>query len=186
MSNNIHKELTISEIFSRYPHRSSRLAQELTNEGLNCVGCGAATYETLEAGMLSHGFTNERIEKVIGRLNAILEEESDPTTITLTEGAAKRFLKILAEENKLGWALRLGDRPGGCNGYEHFLDFSENANDDDRVLESHGVAIHIQEESFQRLVGSEIDYSDGLYASGFKVSNPNAKSSCSCGTSHNY
>lgn len=55
----ISRGMTIEEIFSRFPQKSQRLAQEVTNAGLQCVGCQAATWETLEAGMLGHGFSKK-------------------------------------------------------------------------------------------------------------------------------
>ena len=182
----ITKEMTIEEILTSFPHKSQKLAQEITNAGLHCVGCGAATWETLEAGMLGHGFPEEAIEKLLKRLNKILLEEGHPDTITLTKKAAEKFLEILKEEGKEGWCLRLGDRAAGCSGFEYTLDFSEKAKEDDLVFHSHGVEIHLSKKASNRLLGVEIDYSEGLQGTGFKISNPNAKSSCGCGSSHNY
>lgn len=182
----IHKDMTIEEIFKSFPHKSQKLAQEMTNAGLHCVGCSAATWETLEAGTLGHGMQEEEMNLLIGRLNGILEEKEDPSTITLTEKAAKKFLEILKEEGKSGWGLRFGEKAAGCSGFEYFLDFSEKPRLDDTVIESQGVNIHIHGKSFQRLLGCVIDYVDGLNGAGFKVSNPNVKSCCGCGNSHGY
>ncbi len=187
MKEKISKEMTIEEIFSRFPQKSQKLGQEMTNTGLHCVGCGAATWETLETGMLGHGFELEQVDQLIERLNAILAEESDTTTITLTPRAAQQFRHILAEEGKEGWALRFGIRAGGCNGFEYILDYSQHPKKDDRVFSSeHNVDIHVNEQMVERLMGSQIDFVNGLEGSGFKVSNPNAKGSCGCGKSQNY
>ena len=182
----ITKEMTIDDILSSFPHKSQKIAAELTNAGLQCVGCSAATWETLEAGMLGHGYAEEEIVALEKRLNALLEEKVDLSTIQMTQRAAEKFQKILIEEGKEGWALRFSDKPGGCSGYEYVLDYSEKASDDDTVFESHGVAIHVKNEMLARLLGCEIDYLDGLNGSGFKISNPNAKGSCSCGNSQAY
>jgi len=119
-------------------------------------------------------------------LNALLEEEIDVTTITITKRAAAKYLEILAEEGKHGWGLRFAEKMAGCNGFEYALDYSEKALPDDTTFESLGIQIHINKGMIKRLLGSEIDFVDGLHGSGFKVSNPNVKSSCGCGTSHGY
>ncbi len=182
----ITRDMTIEEIFSRFPNKSQRLAQEITNAGLHCVGCQAATWETLEAGMLGHGFTECAIEELVRRLNAILEETSDMTLITLTKRAADKYREILAEDGKEGWHLRLGDKAAGCNGFEYVLDYSEKAKPTDRVFLSYGIEIHVDEAALERFLGIEVDYVTGLNGSGFKISNPNVKSACGCGKSQSY
>jgi len=184
----IHRQMTIDQILSMFPTKAQRLSQEITNAGLHCVGCHAATWETLEAGMLGHGMNEAQIDRLVGRLNDLLNEkdESHPETITLTKKAAAKYMEILAEEGKAGWGLRFGDRMAGCSGFEYVLDYSEKAEEDDMIIESHGLQIHINKAAFKRLKGSIIDYVDGLQGAGFKISNPNVKASCGCGTSHNY
>lgn len=182
----IHAEMTIQELLSNFPAHSQRLAQELTQMGLQCVGCQAAVYETIESGMKRHGKDDAAIERLLSTLNAILEEHSDPDSITLTPRAAKKYLAILEADGKEGWGLRFGDKPAGCSGFEYELDYSEKANPEDVVFLSEGIEIHVHPGALNRLVGSLIDYVDGLHASGFKISNPKARSSCGCGSSHNY
>lgn len=178
--------MTIEEILSLFPHKAQRLSHEITKAGLHCVGCHAATWETLEAGMMSHGMNDEAINRLVGALNDLLNEESDPTTITITPRAAKKFIEILKEENKEGWGMRFDDRMAGCSGFEYILDYSEKGDEDDEIYTSNGIEIHVKKSKAHRLQGSEVDFIDGLQGSGFKVSNPNAKTSCGCGTSHNY
>ncbi|MBF5059628.1 iron-sulfur cluster assembly accessory protein [Candidatus Neptunochlamydia vexilliferae] len=182
----ITRDMTIDAILGSFPQKSQRIAQELTNAGLQCVGCQAATWETLEVGMLGHGFDEKAIEDLVERLNALLEEETDPTTISLTERAAEKFRAILIADKKEGWALRLGDKPGGCGGFEYVLDFSEKAKEDDVLFTSHGIDIHVSQKVLPRLLGCEVDYLEGLMGSGFKITNPNVKGSCSCGNSQSY
>ncbi len=179
-------EMTIAEVFSKFPHKSQRLAQAMTNAGLQCAGCQAATWETLEAGVLGHGKSEKELKDLLERLNAILAEEIDVNTISLTPRAAKKFTEIAEEEGKKGYALRFGDSAGGCGGFEYILDFSEAAEPDDAVFSSHGLEIHVKKGMLKRLLGSVIDYVDGLYGAGFKVSNPNVTSSCGCGQSQSY
>lgn len=182
----ITKEMTIGDIFSKFPHQSQRLAQAITNAGLHCVGCNAATWETLEAGMLGHGMPMSSVDDLVRKLNTILAEEINLDTITMTPRAAKKFAEIAEEEGKPGCALRFGDTAGGCSGFEYILDFSEKAEADDEIFDAHGVKIHVNQKMLKRLMGCLIDYVDGLHGSGFKVSNPNAKSSCGCGKSQGY
>lgn len=186
MNQQIHRDMTIEDIFKQFPHKSQKLAQEMTNSGLHCVGCSASTWETVEAGMMSHGMNGDEIDRLIGRLNAILAEKEDLSTISLTPKAAQKFLSILEEEGKTGWGLRFGEKAAGCSGFEFFLDFSEKAKPEDLVIESQGIQIHVHNKSVNRLMGSVIDFVDGLHGAGFKVSNPNVKSACGCGSSHGY
>ena len=183
----IHKLMTISDILGMFPNKAGRLSQEITNAGLHCVGCHAATWETLEGGMLGHGKTQDEIESLVGRLNELLEEEADPTTISLTPEAAKKFAEFAQLEGRPRAALRFGIEPRGCSGYGYVLDFSDEAKADDAVFESQGVEIHVNQRELPKVLGSKIDYITSLHDSGFKViDNPNAKSSCGCGSSQGF
>lgn len=182
----IYKEITIEDIFAKFPEKAQKLAQEITNAGLHCVGCQAATWETLEAGMLGHGYAENEIEGLVGRLNEILEEKTDLSSINLTKRAAEKFQAILKEEGKADWHLRFGMKAAGCSGFEYDLDFSKAAGAEDAVFTSHGVQIHVSKAMLPKLLGAEIDFVEGLNNSGFKISNPNAKSSCGCGKSQSY
>lgn len=186
MKNQITKDMTIAQILGNWPEKGQKLAQEMASRGLNCVGCGASTWETLEAGMLSHGMEIAEIESLVERLNEILAEELDKTTITVTKRAAKKFKEIASEEGVPECALRLGDRPGGCSGFEYVLEFSEELAPNDILFTSNGVDVHVDKDSLPRLLGCEVDFVDGLNSSGFKISNPNVKASCSCGSSQTY
>lgn len=182
----IHRKMTIDEILNMFPYKAQRLSQEITNAGLHCVGCHAATWETLEAGMASHGMKDEAIEKLVKRLNALLEEKVDTSTIAMSARAVAKFKEILHEEGKIGWGIRFSEEMAGCNGMEYVLGYSESKLADDEEFDSFGIKIHVNQLLVPRLLGSVIDYVDGLRGSGFKITNPNVKSSCGCGTSHNY
>lgn len=182
----ISRDMTIEEILNMFPHKAQRLSHEITNAGLHCVGCQAATWETLEAGMLGHGMNEAAIERLVGRLNALLQEQSNPATISLTKRAAEEFLEILEAEGKAGWSLRIEEKMAGCSGFENALSLSEKADSSDDIFESHGIQIHVHKSITPRLIGSEVDFVDGLNNAGFKISNPNVKSSCGCGSSYNY
>lgn len=182
----IHRQMTIEQILGSFPQKAQRLAHVLTESGLHCVGCGAATWETLEAGVLTHGMAIEVVDELEKKLNAVLEEQEDLTAVTLTPKAAKEFIKICQEKGKAGWGMRFSEHLSGCNGFEYDLDFSEQAEPDDTTYISEGIEIHVKNVLIPRLIGSTIDYIDGLTNAGFKVSNPNVQSSCHCGSSHGY
>jgi iron-sulfur cluster assembly protein len=182
----IDKQMTIEEVLSLFPFKAQKLAQEITKAGLHCVGCHAATYETLEAGMLGHGKTVTEIDSLVDSLNKLLDEKVDHSTISLTPRAAQEFRRIRDQEVQKECGLRFGIEMGGCSGFEYILGYSEGKQDDDSTFLSHGVEIHVETAIVPRLLGSEIDFVEGLRDSGFKISNPNVKSSCGCGTSHGY
>lgn len=182
----IHAQMTISDILSMFPQRSQQLAQIITKAGLHCVGCGAAVWETLEGGMIGHGKSEEETVALVKDLNALLERPLDLETVTLTSKAAQKFLEIAQEDGKQGWSLRLGDKAAGCSGFEYVLDFCEKPSEDDLIFEQNDIQVVVNKYSAPRLMGSEIDYVEGLYGAGFKISNPQSKSSCGCGNSHNY
>ncbi len=182
----IHPQMTIEEILALFPNKAQNLSQEITNAGLHCIGCHAATWETLEGGMLGHGKSQKEIEHLVDRLNALLEEEVDCTTISMTARAAEKYQAILKEEGKQGWGLRFDERMAGCSGFEYVLEFSEKAQPNDKVITTHGIEIHVDKAILPRLDRSRIDFVNGLQGSGFKVSNPNVRSSCGCASSHGY
>ena len=186
MKAKISKEMTIEEILTEFPQWSQKLAQEMKNAGLNCVGCGAAVWETLEAGVLGHGFDEATLEKLVDRLNVIVEEVIDASTITLTKKAAEKYREILEEEGKAGWGLRFGDRAGGCSGFEYELGYSEKAGAEDEVFVSEGVEVHVGKHCVHRLRGCVIDFVEGLQDAGFKIMNPNVRGACGCGKSQSY
>ena len=101
--------------------------------------------------------------------------------ITLTESAAKKIKDLLKDSEHV--ALRPGVRGGGCSGFSYTLNLSSGAEENDRILESNGVEIHIDKKSYLYLMGTEIDYVDGIQQSGFQFVNPNAKRTCGCGES---
>jgi iron-sulfur cluster assembly accessory protein len=181
----ITKEMTIQELFTRFPAKAQKLALELSKTGLNCVGCSASTWETLESGVMRHGLTEKDLDTLLSKLNTILEEETDLETISLTARAAEKYQAICAADGKEGWGLRFDERPAGCSGFEYVLDFSEKADPEDVIYTSNGVEIHVHSSVVGRLLGSEIDFVEGLQ-SGFKIVNPNVGSSCGCGSSHGY
>jgi iron-sulfur cluster assembly protein len=105
--------------------------------------------------------------------------------VTLTDAAAAKVVELRSREGKDEAALRLFVKSGGCSGYSYGLAFDDRVAEDDR-LETHGeVKVVIDAFSVQHVDGAEIDYVDSLMGSGFAINNPNAVSSCACGSSFN-
>ncbi len=104
--------------------------------------------------------------------------------IVLTESAAAKIRGLMAEEpDGEVSVLRIAVQGGGCSGFEYALGFDRGAQEGDHELESHGVTIVVDPFSAPYLVGTEIDFVNGLQESGFKINNPNVTASCGCGSS---
>jgi iron-sulfur cluster insertion protein len=102
--------------------------------------------------------------------------------VTLSARATKRIAAILAGEGE-GTMLRLAVTGGGCSGFQYNFALDETRMDDDVLIEEGGARILIDPVSLDFLAGAEIDFTDDLIGQAFKVNNPNATSSCGCGTS---
>lgn len=104
------------------------------------------------------------------------------TAIQVSERAANRIGQILKAE-PAGTMLRVSVEGGGCSGFQYKFDMEREKADDDLVIERNGAVVLIDSVSSQYLAGSEIDFVDDLIGSSFRINNPNAASSCGCGTS---
>lgn len=102
--------------------------------------------------------------------------------VTVSASAAAQISTILKSEDRQA-LLRVSVSGGGCSGFQYGFDLVDEKNDDDLIIERDGVRVVIDPVSLPFLEGSEIDYVDSLIGAAFKVHNPNATSSCGCGTS---
>ena len=110
-------------------------------------------------------------------------DESMSGALTLTPVAAEKVIEIRgAEDIEASYALRVKVMGGGCAGFQYDLFFDEVA-EGDMEFESHGVKLISDQMSFMYLMGTEIDYVEGLQGAGFKFGNPNTTGSCGCGSS---
>ena len=114
-------------------------------------------------------------------LQADAAPPSDP--IVFTESAAAKVADLIAEEGNPELKLRVFVQGGGCSGFQYGFTFDEAVNDDDMTLEKNGVQLLIDSMSFQYLVGAEIDYKEDIQGSQFVIRNPNATTTCGCGSS---
>lgn len=101
----------------------------------------------------------------------------------MTPAAALRVQELVREEGKSGLMLRLAISGGGCSGFSYGFSLDTERTADDRVFEFHGATLVVDETSLDLLNGSQIDYVDDLMAKSFRITNPNASSTCGCGTS---
>ena len=104
-------------------------------------------------------------------------------SVTLTDNFVKRLKALREQEKKPDMMLRIQVNGGGCQGFEYEFKQDTTQNDDDHLFEKDGVAVLVDDVSLPFLEGAEIDYVDDLIGAHFKVNNPNAASSCGCGTS---
>jgi len=110
-------------------------------------------------------------------------ETFDPQTISLTDNAVSKVRMLVEEEQNEGLKLRVFITGGGCSGFQYGFSFDESSADDDAVIERDGVTLLVDPMSYQYLVGSEVDYTEGLEGSRFIINNPNAVTTCGCGAS---
>lgn len=103
-------------------------------------------------------------------------------SVTVTERAARRIVEIVAGDNQKA-NLRVSVEGGGCSGFQYRFDLVGDVAPDDIVLERAGAKVLIDPVSLEYMAGSEIDFVDDLIGASFKIQNPNAVSSCGCGTS---
>jgi iron-sulfur cluster assembly accessory protein len=107
--------------------------------------------------------------------------------ITLTQTAARKVTDLRLEEGKPEWGLRVRVVGGGCSGMSYELGWEDEAGTGDQIVESHGIRLFVDQHSAPYLTGSEIDFVENdMMGAGFSVKNPNVKSSCGCGQSHQF
>ncbi len=104
-------------------------------------------------------------------------------SIVFTESAAGKVKEILIEEGTLDMKLRVYVTGGGCSGFQYGFAFEQSANEDDAVFTKDGVDMIVDPASFQYLAGAEIDYQEDLEGARFVIRNPNAATTCGCGSS---
>jgi len=106
-----------------------------------------------------------------------------PPLVTFSAHAVSRAKELLTREGKADHGLRMGVRGGGCSGLEYFVAPEDTAKKGDLILDFDGLRVFLDVKSQLFLIGTEVDWEDGVMSSGFRFHNPNAKRSCSCGES---
>ncbi|MSR12612.1 MAG: iron-sulfur cluster insertion protein ErpA [Gammaproteobacteria bacterium] len=110
-------------------------------------------------------------------------QSHEPTIMSFTDNAAHKVQSLIAEEGNAQLKLRVFVTGGGCSGFQYGFSFDEEVNEDDTIVKNKGASLLIDPLSYQYLVGSKVDYVEGLEGSRFVVENPMAKATCGCGSS---
>lgn len=113
-------------------------------------------------------------------MNAITEM---PAPFVFTDSAAEKVKSLIEEEGNPELKLRVFVTGGGCSGFQYGFTFDEAINDDDTTMQKNGVTLLIDAMSYQYLVGAEVDYKEDLEGAQFVIKNPNATTTCGCGSS---
>ena len=108
---------------------------------------------------------------------------SEESLLVFTDSAATKVRSLIEEENNPALMLRVFVSGGGCSGFQYGFTFDEEVQDGDTMVENCGVRLLVDPMSYQYLVGAEIDYTEGLEGAQFVIRNPNAKTTCGCGSS---
>ena len=118
-------------------------------------------------------------------MSAVAEQAQTemPAPLIFTDSAATKVAELIAEEGNPELKLRVFVQGGGCSGFQYGFTFDEIQNDDDTVMVKNGVSLLIDSMSYQYLVGAEIDYKEDLQGAQFVIKNPNAQTTCGCGSS---
>jgi iron-sulfur cluster insertion protein len=106
-----------------------------------------------------------------------------PPPLIFTDNAAAKVKNLIDEEGNADLKLRVFVQGGGCSGFQYGFTFDDVVNEDDTTMEKNGVSLLIDAMSYQYLIGAEIDYKEDIEGSQFVIKNPNATSTCGCGSS---
>ena len=112
-----------------------------------------------------------------------LDSSEPPVPLVFTDSAASKVKELVDEEGNPELKLRVFVQGGGCSGFQYGFTFDEIVNDDDTQMSKNGVTLLIDAMSLQYLMGAEIDYKEDLQGAQFVIKNPNATSTCGCGSS---
>ena len=114
-------------------------------------------------------------------MNAVTEQMPDP--LVFSDSAADKVRQLIEEEGNPDLKLRVFVTGGGCSGFQYGFTFDESVAEDDTTLQKGGVTLLIDPMSLQYLMGAEIDYQENIEGAQFVIKNPNASSTCGCGSS---
>ncbi len=114
---------------------------------------------------------------------SMVQAEQESAPLQFTSSAAGKVAELIEEEGNPGLMLRIYIQGGGCSGFQYGFTFDENVNDGDSEIVTDGVKLLVDPMSMQYLMGAEVDYQEGLQGAQFVIRNPNASTTCGCGSS---
>ena len=173
----ITKDMTIGDVIKEYPET----IEIMLSYGLHCVGCSVQYWESIEGGCKTHGFEDEKIDKMVKEMNEVLVVDKGEFTVS---DKAITKLNEMAQKQDKSPVLRINVVSGGCSGFQYHFDFDK-IKDNDEKMDIGGITFVMNKDSKEMLKGSKMEYIDTLNESGFRISNPNATESCACGKSFN-
>jgi len=127
-------------------------------------------------------FSGSEFSGGVGVIKSAEQVQTD-STMVFSDSAAAKVKDLIKEENKSDLMLRVYVTGGGCSGFQYGFSFDEKVNEGDTTVKKDGVSLLVDPMSFQYLVGAEIDYVDDLQGARFIIRNPNASTTCGCGSS---
>ena len=129
------------------------------------------------------GAVSMNTETVSNGLADEMENDTSEELLIVTQNAADKVKALIEEEGNDALKLRVFVTGGGCSGFQYGFSFDENVNDGDTAIEKDGVTFLVDSMSYQYLIGAELDYQEGLMGAQFMINNPNASTTCGCGSS---
>jgi iron-sulfur cluster assembly protein len=176
----ISEDMAIGEIVNKYPESREIIA----NYGLHCAGCSVAAYEGIGDGARGHGMSEDDVKNLLKDLNEIAAKSEDSVgdEIKVSARAIDKIRELQTKQKKEGKFFRIGLEAGGCSGLSYIFDFDDKK-ENDLSFDKNGLTLIVNKKDYEKVKGSKIDFIETLQESGFKVSNPNAASSCACGSS---
>ena len=115
-------------------------------------------------------------------MNTVTYQQLD-TPLQFSHAAAAKISELIAEEGNAALKLRVYIQGGGCSGFQYGFEFDEQQGEDDVAVQTDGVTLLVDPLSLQYLMGAEVDYTESLHGAQFVIRNPNAKTTCGCGSS---
>ncbi len=131
-----------------------------------------------DSGFFDGALTDSDVEKSESAAELLM-----PAPLVFSDSAAAKVKALIDEEGNPDLKLRVFVTGGGCSGFQYGFTFDEVVSEDDTIMEKNNVQLLIDPMSYQYLVGAEIDYQEGLEGAQFVIKNPNATSTCGCGSS---
>jgi len=172
------KDWKIEDVLRKYPGSE----EIMLSHGLHCVGCKAALWETLEQGIKAHGFSDEKVNELVLKLNVyaknIEKYLNSNDSIILTDIAVKKMNDLMQKYDKKSNGLKIGIISSGCCGLSYSMDFREKPDENDTILEIKGIKVFVDKEQFKLLKCILVDYVDSLQGEGFKILNLATSNTC--------